>query len=167
MKAPIKYVTSGGLTRYDWPDAEWLNDQYWVQDKSAQQIAGKFGMDSTTIRRWMDALGVPRRTPSEVKAGSRNPNWVDGFTEGRNYHRAHARKVLREAGVPRVCVWCRKEEDYLAVHHKNHNSGDHRLENLEYMCRTCHNLETQLWHLLKQDKINLTCEGRTMVIEFR
>lgn len=46
-----------------WQDETWLVEQYWGEWKSMEEIAEGAGCSVTTLIRWMDRLGVPRRPP--------------------------------------------------------------------------------------------------------
>jgi 5-methylcytosine-specific restriction endonuclease McrA len=40
--------------------------------------------------------------------------------------------------LPQICTQCGSITE-LTIHHKNHNSNDCRISNLEMVCRKCHN----------------------------
>ena len=60
-----------------------------------------------------------------------NPNW-----KGRNYNRI----VFDIYKKPRVCERCGSRRQII-VHHKDHDNTNNAVENLEVLCRSCHNVE--------------------------
>jgi len=173
MKAPVKHVSVGGRVTWTPPDKEWLERQYVVLEKSGSKIALEIGAGTGAhlIYGWLERLVVPQRTPEQVNKlkswrmlGPNAPNWKES---GHSRPRSHARKVLEWEGVPKICSWCGGEKGRITVHHKDHDKYNNMLENLQWLCYYCHELETALWYLLKKDKIGLECKDRTMVIEFK
>lgn len=172
MRAPKKKVYQSGEVRFRKPDKEWLYSQYIVQKKSTTVIAEEVKATARSVRLWLRDANIPLRTRVEVgeahslaMSGDRNPNWVGGD------RRSH-KSALRRLGTPEVCIWCGQgwEGDYsMHLHHKDHDKRNGALENLCWMCGACHRLETALWNLVKQGKIDLECDGesRTMVIRFK
>jgi len=186
MKAPVKHVSSGGRedvggsVSYDPPDKEWLEYQYVTLGKSAAEIATKVGCGAGSIRRWLRGANIPLRSKTERDerhalrmSGPRNPAWVDGFYAGmgRGLRSRICQRALRRSSRPEVCTWCgvSASVERLEAHHRDHNPENCVLVNLQWLCRDCHKLETHVWRLLKQGKIDLECDGesRTMVIKFK
>jgi len=170
MKAPKKYHPWARGFRWGPPDKEWLEYHYLELRKSAEDIAREVGAGASTVRRWLREAKVPRRTRYAHMLGDTNPNWVDGTYAGRVQH--IARNIQYASGVSQTCVWCGQGWKGLAslhVHHKDHDKRNNAPENLQWLCKECHRLETALWHLVKQGKIDLECDGqeRTMVIKFK
>lgn len=162
MRAPKRKVNG-----YHWnpPDKEWLYDQYITKEKSAFQLTKELGAAVGTVILWLEQVGIHSRTRSQAQVikgshwvGKDAPNWRGG-------HRFYGRSVLRRAGTPMQCAWCGCLQD-LQAHHRDHNKWNHSLENLEWLCRECHNFETALWKLLKQNKVRLVAEGNQMIIKF-
>lgn len=172
MKAPVRCQPWARGFRWEPPDKEWLEHHYVSLRKSAETLSEEVGAGASTVRRWLRNARIPRRSSTEHMFGEGNPNWVDGRYVGQTRHKARDLQYAKEGA--RVCAWCGQEADpslgrrgALDVHHKDHDKSNNIPENLMWLCRWCHLLEQGLWHLLKQGKINLTCEGRTMVIEFK
>ena len=46
-----------------WTDEQWLEDRYWRDHMTLQEMADEAGCSESTVRRWMDRLGIPRRPP--------------------------------------------------------------------------------------------------------
>ena len=166
MKAPEKLGGKGTRARWIHPDYEWLADQHLERRKSAKQIAREIGVSKTTLIKWLREVGIQVQ-PSE---GERHYLWAGGSLRRAHYK---AKRALRRADVPEKCVWCGQSQDrtghraVVELHHKDHDPQNNVPDNLMWLCRTCHRLETAAWALLKRDKIDLACEGRTMVITFK
>lgn len=70
--------------------------------------------------------------------GKNNPNWKGGVSIS-YYRRLALEKLLQ------VCVNCETTEN-LVVHHKDGNTKNNILENLEMRCYTCHNFGKNAIH---------------------
>lgn len=179
MKAPKRRSENIYNPNWEPPDKEWLEHQYITLEKPIGALRKEVGAHWDTIAEWLWDAQIPQRTKAETQAiharnvsANSNPNWKGGYSEG--YIHKLARRVLEDAGVPEVCSWCGQEpiagigrKGVLEAHHKDHVRWNNVPENLCYLCHTCHDLEKGLWHLLRKDKIDLECEGRTMVIRFK
>ncbi len=54
---------------------------------------------------------------------------------------AEARRIMRKLGVPYVCINCGIDWVKLDAHHKDRDWRNNDPENLEYLCKDCHNKE--------------------------
>ncbi len=73
-----------------------------------------------------------------------------------------ARKKLKASNKPKKCEWCSQRATFLKdllVHHVNHEPRDDSYENLLFLCRTCHSLETGIWQAWRQKKVGVTAGG--------
>lgn len=178
MRAPTRESDNKYNPHWIPPDKEWLEHQYLTLEKSVAKIHRETGAHFDTVVGWLAKAGVSRRSEAETQkiharnvTGSLNPRWDGGYSAG--YVHKLARRALEDLGVPEVCSWCGQEpvsgkrSRGLEVHHKDHNRWHNESRNLCYLCHSCHNLEKGLWHLLKKNKIDLACEGSTMVITFK
>ena len=52
---------------------------------------------------------------------------------------AEMKRQIKDS-VNNICECCHKQSADLEIHHKNHNQGDNRRENLMVICRSCHDL---------------------------
>lgn len=76
--------------------AESIADMYWNRQHTIAEIAEHFGVSLSCVRRWMDNLGIPRRSQRAAQqvatqrhghpapkmaglSGPDNPNWKGGF----------------------------------------------------------------------------------------
>ena len=167
MRAPVKH-SSGKATTWEYPDGEWLEHHYTALGKSACKIAREIGASHPTIAWWLYLFDIPSRTLTQACRLSVSKRGAVAL--GRNSRKAagaRARRLMRRLEVPEVCAWCHSLNEPLEVHHRDHDRFNNDPGNLQYLCRGCHLLETRIRVLLKQDKINLTCKDRTMVIEFK
>lgn len=134
------------------PDMEWLEDQYLTQEKSASQIAREVGTDVGRVFKWLRESQITVRTLSQaLKLRNYNrdeelaPNWRGGETG--DFCRKLALEVLQSAGVPEVCIKCgtsSQTEIRLVIHHRDGDRTNNVLDNLWYLCPSCHALVH--WH---------------------
>lgn len=66
--------------------------------------------------------------------GPTHYKWRGG---SRGYFKALAREKMLASNAPRQCAICGAEKN-VHVHHKNKNWRDNRVENLIYLCASCH-----------------------------
>ena len=175
MQEP-KVTRVGAHNQWSPPDKEWLEDQYWTQDKSAKQIADEISADGSTVRRWLNDWFVPLRTNSENQA-RRTGNRASHFKGG--IDRSTQRAECERSGRPCICSWCGMAGKYrtgktdtaplvcsLQLHHKDHDKRNVTLDNLVYLCPKCHRLETALWHIRKSKKAKVTVVNKIITIDF-
>ena len=66
-----------------------------------------------------------------VRCGVNAPNWIAGASSYRTLlKRAQVRQECRRCGI--------QDKRVLAVHHKDGNRKNNKIENLEWLCRNCH-----------------------------
>jgi hypothetical protein len=65
--------------------------------------------------------------------GEKHANWIHG--------RQSYKSVLTRNKVPAICNVCKiKDKRVLAVHHKDRNRLNNKLNNLVWLCHNCHHL---------------------------
>jgi IS30 family transposase len=118
--------------RYDWAAIR----RFYEQGHSVAECRERFGFDMST---WAEALRrgdivlLTAEQRLEAYAARRRP-----------LQRASLRRLLLDAGLKReVCERCgldkwRGRRLTIALHHLNGDSGDNRLENLQFLCPNCH-----------------------------
>lgn len=104
------------------------------------------GREFTRSQGYMNMIGgVPktcsrichnRRVASEIKESGRflesgNPAWTGGIQT----YRRHKKSECERCGTTK----------YLVVHHKNADRYDNRPENLETLCKRCHQIQHECW----------------------
>ncbi len=47
----------------DWRTEQWLEDRYWGDGMTLQEMADEVGCSISTVTRWMDHYGIERRPP--------------------------------------------------------------------------------------------------------
>ena len=179
MKEP-SFEQHGKLKFWTPPDKEWLIEQYVIQDKAARQIGREIGTDKQRILDWCCILGIDLRSrrrriqkQSLASMGINNPSYdggCDPMTQKRECQRA---------GKPCICEWCGEEGDLtpgkhevstptcsLQLHHKDHNKENGNPDNLVYLCRNCHMVETWMWHLRKSKKAKVSVVNKIITIDF-
>ena len=112
------------------PEIEWL---YNNQGMSQGKIADYYQVSQTAIYKAMKRLNI--QPHSRGNLGQRNGRYKDG-TESTLY---------RQMIIKDKCSICGATEK-LIIHHKNGNHVDNHLENLQVLCKHCHDSLTRtLW----------------------
>lgn len=103
--------------------------------KPASVIAREVKADTTTVIRWLKVSSVSYRTYLEAKRLQ-----GEGIRQGTSERatRAQAEKLLLRAGVPKRCARCGTEEGWIEIHHLDEDYTNNVLENLQWLCRSCH-----------------------------
>ncbi len=136
MKAPERQPNG-----YFWdsPDTEWRVHQYVTLYKTGQEISNEFGPTRPTILKWVQEAGI------SIRRGHVRPG------RGTSHRQARARSVmlLEELGEPKYCAKCgagaRDAKGRIVTHHLDENPYNEDLDNLEYMCDSCHILLHRPW----------------------
>lgn len=99
-------------------------------------------------RKWMRTTMVQRtclfcKKTFENSVLGGGAKYCSRLCNGRARQRAnvmHLRRLMESAGIPRVCANCSYNEfpEVIQVHHKDENRCNDSLENLQYLCPTCH-----------------------------
>ncbi len=169
MRAPANLRDSETWRAKDkWvaPDAEWLDYHYNTLRWSARDIEESVRANTGRARKWLEGCGMHVRGSAEAQqlaVGHAEPSSVPVTREGQ-------KKRLRNLGVSENCAWCggyESKEYGMHLHHKDHDKRNGAMSNLCWLCGHCHRLETAMWNLWKRGKVDLQCEGRTMVINFK
>ena len=63
-------IAKDKLKRLEMKNYDFLYDLYWTKNMSSYEIQEKTGVNNKTICKWMNDLGVPRRTMSEANNNS-------------------------------------------------------------------------------------------------
>lgn len=177
MKEPVldsRFLT--GKNRWQPPDYEWLYDQYITLRKSKLLIAEETGCARATLKSWLRLREIPIRTMAQasqardetgarqVPTGPKSP-WWGGDAVGVSAQGYRARRVLSQAGVPKVCEWCGKNKKRIQVNHQDHDVSNNSLSNLQYLCSRCHRLETILWNMYEDNEIDLPLYDDKLVVQ--
>ena len=120
---------------------DWLNDQYWNQEKSIREISKKCEVDWETIRYWMKKYNIPRRSLSDSHKGEKHWRWKGGIIENNGYRyllkpnhpRANGRYVPEHVLVAEKKLG-RSLKDGEYMHHINGNGLDNDPENI-FVCK--------------------------------
>ena len=128
MKKPRKHPNG-----FYWspPDAEWMYKAYVTLDLSAREIADRLGLSKTTVLIWVELYGIPIRSKNGRK--SNKPS-----NAGISQSRKISRTKLEMSNIPYECAECETTESKLDCHHRDGNPLNRDLDNLEWLCRSCH-----------------------------
>jgi DNA-binding CsgD family transcriptional regulator len=118
--------------RYDWEEIQRAHDA----GLSALECCERFGCARAT---WSKAVATGRLRPRERKIPLEQLLVV-----GRRTSRSHLKRRLLEAGVKKNCCeicgiteWMGKPVS-MQLHHRNGDGSDNRIENIQFLCGTCH-----------------------------
>lgn len=134
---------------------EWLREQYITLNRGTPDIAKEFGVNVSSIIRYLERFGIDRRNASAAhigkQAGSRNPAWKGGTTPERQrlYKQGHWREFTKQVFVRDgyKCQRCQKgisgdKKRAGAAHHikswAEHHDLRFDMSNVITLCRECH-----------------------------
>ena len=159
MRAPRRLESRylDGRRRWIAPDEEWLVHQYVTLERSAGLIAKDLDTFPNKIYHWLREAEIPTRSYQEAQRArrSRNGRPLDTQTQ--------KRRLLENEDIPFRCTWCDCDDGYgpswkvnrLVMHHRDHDRQNGSIENLVWMCPTCHYLESWLHVARSEGKISL------------
>jgi hypothetical protein len=141
---------------YPYKDEAWLRKEYEVKKRTVDDIAAQFGVQASSVRRFMSRFGIPVRSQAESlrlsgkSKGKNNPAWKGGTTpERQRLYKTPEWKALVQAVYKRDGYRCKR-----CKHHQDH--GQHALHahhiatwaeapelrremsNLVTLCNECH-----------------------------
>jgi predicted transcriptional regulator len=118
--------------RYDWDEVQRAHDA----GLSALECCERFGFARAT---WSKAVATGRVQPRDRKIPLE-----ELLVVGRKTSRSHLKRRLLEAGIKEnrceicgITRWMGKPVN-MQLHHKNGDGSDNRLENIQFLCGTCH-----------------------------
>ena len=121
--------------RYDWAEIQAAYDA----GLSMRECQARFGFHGST---WSQAVDR-----GDIVPRPRAPDLGEVFCKGDSRNgRAYRKKRLIDEGIKEDrCEQCgishwRGRKLSIQLHHKNGDSTDHRIENLEFLCANCHSL---------------------------
>lgn len=127
--------------KWDPPDWRWLDREYNWSKKSATQIAREVGTGPKVVIKWLKRVGISPRTLTQAQGLRRQQEFphLEGQHSLRTCRR-HAEAALWNAEVPVRCASCGigPEDSWIEVHHLDGNERNNLLENLQWLCRSCH-----------------------------
>lgn len=109
------------------PTREWLEEQYNTQHRTAQDIADRLGVSQPTVTKWLHMYELYEAWGTRGR---------DRSAFGRR-----AREILGRVGVRSdICGLCGFKR-YIEMHHIDYDWRNNDLDNLEYLCRSCHSIK--------------------------
>lgn len=90
-------------------------------------------------------IGVGSGNSSKNKSHYNHPSFKTGIQAYRNIYK-DAYIIPRKDGKKMVCELCGSDK-YLCIHHLDHNRENNSIENLQCLCKKCHQK-----HHIKRDK---------------
>jgi hypothetical protein len=129
--------------RLKYRDYDWLNQKHNVEKQSLRNICKTINVSRNVVSRWMDELGVPKRTKEQgvsnnkcrvgYKRGEKHHNWKGGKPKNKhgyvmvnqNGKMRLEHRVLMEKHIGRKL----REDEH--IHHINGIKDDNRIENLQ------------------------------------
>lgn len=145
----------GGVNKL-YQNKDWLYDQYWIKEKSSEEIAEQFNLTRQGIIFWLKKFKIKRRTTSNAQKlalkkgrakihgfnikpyapkGSKSHNWKGNNASYGSIH-SHIRRLK---GDPTKCEKCGKKDSRIELSF-NHSLGDYTRnpEDYKYLCSSCH-----------------------------
>lgn len=129
----------------------WLFNKYWIEGLSLSSIASIVGVNLSTIKKWMNKVGIERR-----KDGSRTGKFHHSFkgfsinSQGYkliycpDHPKADKRKYVREHVLEAEKILGRFLLPFEVIHHINGNRLDNTLQNLYLLPKREHDRYEQL-----------------------
>lgn len=117
------------------------------------------------IKKWHFKHGILSGLGSGGKLGKDNQN----YKHGRSVFRRWAQEKLKQLSY--CCERCGNKIDATvrgtwAGHHKDHNQSNNVKENLEVLCKRCHQIEHECWRAL-QGVTTISKESTQETVEAR
>lgn len=125
------------LKRWPIPSKEWLVEQYITLGKSRSWIAAEVGCFSGTVKRWLKLHKIHIRSKSEARVLAALEKDPTGPVDTTRAGREIGRRKLIQSGRPEVCEKCGSGR-YVEAHHLDEDDFNNNLENLQWLCRSCH-----------------------------
>ena len=125
MRAPKKQANG-----YYWnpPDEEWIYKVYVTKYMTGREIASRIGATRPTVLSWVRMYDITVK-----QACIRIPK---KYSE--RQARAVARQNLEDSERPDICYVCGTSKRKLDCHHLDGDLYNYDLDNLRWLCRSCH-----------------------------
>jgi len=147
MRAPKKQANG-----YYWnpPDKEWIYKVYVTLNMTGREIAKKIGATRPTVLSWVTLYNIPIRLAA-IRVPKR-------YSE--RQARVVARQILEDSGRPEICHTCSKHRRKLDCHHLDGDIYNWNIDNLIWLCRSCHNYAHRPTPTWVPKAIRLLAEGK-------
>jgi transposase-like protein len=143
-----KYVEGHYRQNMPYKSRDWLNHQYTELKRTSEDISRQFGVNSSTILKFLRKFGIPIRRQAESLAlsgavkGDRNPAWKGGTAKWEYAHNwKRIARIIRKRDNY-TCQICHTEfprsSKLLHVHHKDGDKFNNNPNNLVTVCASCH-----------------------------
>jgi hypothetical protein len=151
---PGDKIIANGIVAYK--NKEWIENLYIKQNLTRKEVAEKAGVSESFLGKWIRYFGLqkphsmrPNRQPghgikgmfppesieylSQIHMGDKNPSWK-GDKAKPNSGRVRANRLYK---VVNNCTACGSKIN-LVRHHKDGNTLNNIVENIEVLCEPCH-----------------------------
>jgi hypothetical protein len=99
-------------------------------------LDGRAMTPAELARETRSSIEVERTAKGQFVAGESHPNWKGDHFQGKNTGRARAQVRYRDLGT---CMRCPRPA--VLRHHQDRNTGNNAEANVEFLCKSCHELE--------------------------
>lgn len=134
----VKQLMTG--TETPWRDESLLQELYWEQNLSTNEIADELGCHQRTVWKWMDRFEIPRRSAYEA-ATNRRLHPAVFIDRGYVVCASNYRGASDSVGIHRLVMVAEHGFDAVTGKHVHHQNGvrfDNRTTNLELLPRGEH-----------------------------
>lgn len=126
-------------------------DNVQLEGKTQAQVAQIIGVTQSEISRCLRYYGLSWDRQTKMQDGEANSSFKNGLARS-TIERKTRSLVIQQGKSLTTCERCNfVGEEELPRHHKDRDRSNNTIENIEVLCRTCHNKE----HIQERSRDNL------------